>query len=223
MQTPPAGGGDANDPGRPRIRILLVDDHTVLRAGTRRILEDEPDLSVVGEAGDGQEAIALAQSTQPDVIVLDISMPNLDGVGASSHLLRVVPGVRLLILTGVSTPAYVRAFQRMGASGYLLKSSAPSELIAAIRLVHSGAYAYDLSLMDRAMTSGPLVPEPTRREIEVLRELASGHTYQEIAASLGIANNTVEFHVRHIYDKLGVTSRSDAIRSAQSHGWLDSE
>lgn len=206
-----------------RIRILLADDHAVLRSGTRRILEDEPDLAVVAEASDGREAVTLAAQTHPDVVLMDITMPNMDGIAASSEIQRVAPGARLLILTAHASPAYVRAFQRLGATGYLLKSAAASELIAAIRRVYAGHYVYDLSLMERA-TSGPaLTVDPTPRELQVLRELAHGATNRDIATTLGLSENTVEFHLRNVYDKLGVATRADAIAKARDHKLLDSE
>jgi NarL family two-component system response regulator LiaR len=205
-----------------RIRVLLADDHVVIRAGTRRILEDEPDLLVVGEAGDGQEAIALAAATQPHVVLLDISMPTMDGIAASTELRRQVPHARLLVLTAYAHRAFVRHLNRLGASGYLLKSTAPADLIAAIRRVHAGEYVFDPTLMDQMEPNEAVTGEPTRREVQVLRELARGSTYREIAESLNLSPHTVEFHLRNLYGKLGAASASEALVSAQRRGWLDS-
>ena len=213
--------GSSTHDQRGPIRILLVDDHTFTRAGTRRILEDEPDLRVVGEAGNGHEAIACARETHPDVILLDIAMPQLDGIAASPELRRAAPEARLLILTGYDRRAYVAAFQKLGASGYLLKSADPSELIAAIRRVHAGAYVYDPLLIDRLGANVSTAASPTLREIEVIREVAHGRTNREIAESLGVSEHTVDFHLRNAYSKLGVTTRADAIHIALSRGWLD--
>ena len=214
-----SGTRGRRDPGP--IRILLVDDHTFLRAGTRRILEDEPDLLVVGEAGDGHEAIACARETRPDVILLDIGMPQLDGIAASPELRRAAPDARLLILTGYNRRAYVAAFQKLGASGYLLKSADPSELIAAIRRVHAGDYVYDPLLIEHLSADVTSGASPTVREIEVIREVARGHTNREIAESLRVSEHTVDFHLRNAYSKLGVATRADAIRIALRLGWLD--
>ena len=205
-----------------RIRILLADDHVVIRAGTRRILEDEPDLEVVGEAGDGSEALTLALSMMPDVILLDINMPNMDGIAASTELRRLLPNVRLLILTAYAHQACVRHMNRLGVSGYLLKSAGAADLVTAIRRVHAGEYIFDPSLVARLEPHVGRVAEPTRRELQVLRELAQGHTYREIAEALALSPHTVEFHLRNLYAKLGATSAAEAILSAQREGWLDS-
>jgi DNA-binding NarL/FixJ family response regulator len=204
------------------IRILLVDDHTVLRAGTRRILEDEPDLRVVGEAADGETATALAGSLQPDVIILDISMPGRDGIAAFDELRRVAPAARVLILTVHDRQAYVRAFHRMGAAGYLLKSAGPSELIYAIRRIHQGESVYGLPLVSQKSHPDGLSTEPTTRELEVIREVARGRTNREVAEALHLGESTIEYHLRNAYAKLNATSRADAVLSAQRLGWLDS-
>jgi DNA-binding NarL/FixJ family response regulator len=205
-----------------RIRVLLADDHSVIRAGTRRILEDEPDLQVVGEAGDGQEAITLTAASQPDIVLLDINMPTLDGIAASVELRRVAPTAKLLVLTAYAHRAFVRHLNRLGASGYLLKSAAPGDLIDAIRRVHAGEYVFDASLMESIEPQQDLAGEPTKREVQVLRELARGSTYREIAGELGLSLHTVDFHLRNVYGKLGAASASEAIISAQRRGWLDS-
>jgi DNA-binding NarL/FixJ family response regulator len=219
---PEAAGASAGLTAAAPIRLVLVDDHTVLRAGTRRILEDEPDLCVVGEAGDGQEAIALAASTQPDVILLDISMPGTDGIAAFGELRRVAPEARLLVLTAHDRQAYVRAFRRLGATGYLLKSAAPSELIAAIRLVHLGESVYGLPLVSQKSHPAGSSKELTARELDVIRAVARGRTNREIAEALYLRESTVEFHLHNIFGKLNATSRADAVLSAQRLGWLDS-
>jgi DNA-binding NarL/FixJ family response regulator len=202
--------------------VLLVDDHVVIRAGTRRILEDEPDLEVVGEAGDGQEALTLAAKTTPDVVLLDIKMPNFDGIAASTELRRLLPQVKLLILTAYEHRVFVRHMNRLGAAGYLLKSTAPADLISAIRRVRAGEYVFDPILMHRAGTQVEPAPEPTPREVQVVRALAQGHTYREIAEELGLSLHTVDFHLRNAYGKLSVTSAAEAVLAAQRAGWLDS-
>jgi DNA-binding NarL/FixJ family response regulator len=215
-------GNSACDGTPPPIRILLADDHAVLRAGTRRILEDEPDMRVVGEAGTGQEAIALAASNQPDLIVLDISMPGVDGIAATPVLHRVAPAARLLILTAHDRQAYVRAFHRMGAAGYLLKSADASELIQAIRRVHVGEAVYGPTILSQKSLQMDVSPELTTRELAIVREMARGCTNREIAQTLHLSESTIEFHLRNAYGKLNATSRTDAVLSAQRLGWLDS-
>ena len=212
----------ADQATRTPIRIVLVDDHAVLRAGTRRILEDEPDLRVIGEASDGEGAITLATQSQPDVVVIDISMPHMDGIAASTELRRSCPSARLLILTAYDRRAYVRAFFRLGAAGYLLKSSSATDLIAAIRRIHMGEHVYDPAVLDLLAPVNKSPTEPTARELDVIREIALGRSNREIAEALGLTENTVEYHLRNAYGKLGVTSRSDALRRARDMQWLDS-
>lgn len=202
--------------------MLLADDHAVLRAGTRRILEDEADLEVVGEASDGREAIALAEHTHPDVTVLDISMPNMDGLAACNELRRVAPEARILILTAHDQRVFVRALHRLGVSGYLLKSAAPDELIAAIRRVHAGEYVYADAVLAQLAAKEGATDEPSTRELAVIREMAAGRTNREIAEALHLSEGTVEYHLRNAYTKLRAASRADAVLSAQRRGWLDS-
>lgn len=179
-------------------------------------------MRVVGEAGTGQEAIALAASSQPDLIVLDISMPGVDGIAATPVLHRVAPATRLLILTAHDRQAYVRAFYRMGAAGYLLKSADASELIQAIRRVHIGEAVYVPAILSQKSLQTEVSPELTTRELAIVREMARGYTNREIAQTLHLSESTIEFHLRNAYGKLNATSRTDAVLSAQRLGWLDS-
>jgi DNA-binding NarL/FixJ family response regulator len=205
------------------IRILLVDDHTVMRAGTRRILEDEPDFTVVGEAADGHEALCLTDATRPDVVVLDIGMPNLDGVQACQELRQRWPDLRILILTGHDNAALVRTLRRLGVEGYLLKSAAPHELVGAIRDVHHGRVVFDASARQAlGSATGDESLRPTRKEREVLQALARGLKNRELADELHLSVNTVEYHLRNLFAKLGASSRADALMRAQRLGWLDS-
>ena len=209
--------------GSPRvIRILLVDDHTVMRAGTRRILEDEPDFVVIGEAGDGSEALLLADDALPDIVVLDVGMPNMDGIQTCRAMRSRWPELRILILTGHDNDALVRTLHRMGVEGYLLKSAGPQELIGAIRGVARGQRAYGVEPASAlAHQEARIGPYPTPKEREVLVAVAGGKRNREIADALHLSINTVEFHLRNIFTKLGASSRADALARARRHGWLD--
>lgn len=214
----------SHDAETPVIRIVLVDDHTVMRAGTRRILEDEPDIVVVGEAGDGAEAIQMAEDSLPDIVVLDIGMPNMDGIRACRTLRERWPELRILILTGHDNATLVRTLHRMGVEGYLLKSAGPQELIGAIRAIAQGQRAYGeepASALEREDQQDRLHPTP--KELEVLHAVALGRRNREIADELHLSVNTVEFHLRNIFAKLGASSRADAIVRAQRRGWLDTQ
>lgn len=205
-----------------RIRVLLADDHTVLRAGTRRILEDERDIEVVGEAANGDEAVDLAGRIQPDVVLLDISMPGRDGIAAFQGLRQKAPGARVVILTAHAELAYVRACARLGAAGFLLKSSAPHELVDAIRRVYAGESAFALPVNGRSTQNDRPASGLTTREMEIIRLVASGLTNRETAETLHVNVGTIEFHLRNIYAKLGASVRTDAVLIAQRLGWLDS-
>lgn len=215
----------ANGPahGQAPIRILLADDHTVMRAGTRRILEDEPDLVVVGEAGDGDEALRLAEDDLPDIVLLDIAMPRMDGIKTCQQLRARWPEMRILVLTGHDNDTLVRTFHRMGAHGYLLKSAGPHELVSAIREVCQGPAVF-AGEQPHAAQDDPLmeVSRPTRKELEVLTLVARGRKNREVATELHLSVNTVEYHLRNLFVKLGASSRADALMRAQRLGWLDS-
>jgi two-component system, NarL family, response regulator LiaR len=196
------------------IRVLLVDDHTVVRAGLRALLETEPDLEVVGEAGDGTSAISLACRLRPGVVLTDLLLPDLDGVAVTQSIRAQLPETQVVILTSVSEEdaAVVRAI-RAGAIGYVLKNSVTELVVSTIR----GAAEGQLQLSPRA--AARLVQEMrsprnelplTERERQVLREVAVGRTNKEIGRSLYIAETTVKSHVRAILDKLGVQSRTQA-------------
>ncbi len=205
-----------------KIRVVLVDDHKVMRAGTKRILEDEPDIEVIGEAGDGAEALKLADELLPDVIALDIGMPGMDGIRMCRALRERGGGPRILILTGHDKEGYVRALQKLGVQGYLLKSAGPDELVDAIRSVHAGREVFSSSIVRFLHPSdADVIPELTRKEHDVLAAVALGRKNQEIAEEQMISLNTVEFHMRNIMTKLGATSRGDAVQRAQRLGWID--
>lgn len=204
-----------------RIRVLLVDDHTVTRAGARRILEDAPDIEVVGEASDGQEALVQTESLEPDLVALDIDMPGMDGMKACQALLSRESPPRVLALTGHDKEAYIREMMRLGVHGYLLKSAGPEELIQAVRDIDSGKPAFSSEVAEklRRVDRDPQ-PQITARERAVLLAVARGLRNQDIADELSVSLNTVEFHMRNLLVKFGASSRADALMRAQRLGWL---
>ncbi len=218
-----------------KIKILLADDHAILRAGLRALLSAEPDCEVVGEAGDGAEALAVAQERLPDVILLDLSMPGLGGLEALRELKQRLPRAKVLVLTMHDDEGYLYQVLQAGASGYLLKRAADSELLAAIRAVHRGdTYLYPslakalvedyLKLSAGGHLKGIADKEAfdglSPREREVLRLIAQGHTNQEIAGLLVVSVKTVETHKARITQKLGLRSRADLVRYALRKGLL---
>jgi two-component system, NarL family, response regulator LiaR len=205
------------------IRVLLADDHSVVREGLRTFLGRDPELAVVGEAADGQEAVRLARELHPDVVLMDLLMPVMDGVAATATLRRELPDTEVIALTSVLESASVVGVVKAGAIGYLLKDTQAAELRRAIKAAAAGqvqlspqASAYLLRQI-----RAPALPEPlTERETEVLRLLAQGQSNKEIARHLHIVEDTVKTHIRHILGKLGVQSRTQAVLSALHLGLL---
>ena len=211
------------------IRVVLADDHAVVRKGIREFLEASGDIRVVAEAADGLEAVALVAEHLPDVAVLDIQMPGLTGIEATRRIKARHPGVRVLILTAYDDDPYIFALLQAGASGYILKTADSNELVHAVRAVHRGESALDPAVAQKVvqqLTSGrPLgaqatVEALTEREIEVLRLAAKGLTNKAIGQALGISDRTVQGHLANIYGKLGVSSRTEAVTEALKQGWI---
>ena len=211
------------------IRILIADDHGVLRAGLRALLNAEPGLEVVGEAADGLTALQLAAELRPDVALMDLSMPGLDGIQVTRQLKETLPGTRVLILTVHEDESLLREAIQAGASGYIIKRAVESELINAIRAVCSGdlyvhptltrALLRDLSpaiASDQAPTES-LTP----REIDVLRLIAQGYTNRQVAEKLHVSVRTVESHRANLTSKLDIASRAELVRYAREHGLLE--
>jgi two-component system response regulator NreC len=210
------------------IRTALCDDHRVVRSGLRRLLADEPDIEVVGEAGTADEAIALAQATHPDVFIMDQGLPGASGIDATRRLRSVSPATRVLMLTVHDDVAYLRAAFQAGAVGYLVKDAADVELVEAVRALAAGRQ-YVHPTLGAALLA--LEAPPARlqgpggvlseRELEVLRLVARGFTNAQIAEQLVVSIRTVETHRAHIQHKLGVGSRAELFGFAQEHGLLD--
>lgn len=208
------------------IRILLVDDHAMLRAGLRLLLEREEGLEPVGEAGTAEDAIRSLPRLQPDVVVIDIEMPGMGGLEGATIIRERTPDARILFLSMHDQARDVRQAFDFGADGYLLKSAADEDLVRAVRAVAGGErYVHPslgAALAAPVVGDGPLA-ELTAREREVLRLLALGHTNHEIAASLIVSVRTVESHRAHVMTKLRVTTRAGLVRAALDAGLLDEE
>jgi DNA-binding NarL/FixJ family response regulator len=203
------------------VRILLADDHPIVRDGLSAVLELQPDVEVVGEAGDGPTAVTLARELKPDVVLMDLQLPGFSGAEATRQILAETPDIRILILTAYDSDEGILEAVRAGASGYLLKGAVRSELVQAIRVVASGGSLLQPSLVARLLAKR--TPEGTHealseRELEVLKLVVDGLRNKEIADVLGIAERTVKFHTGIIFQKLGVTSRTEAAAAALKQG-----
>jgi DNA-binding NarL/FixJ family response regulator len=212
------------------IRILLVDDHAVLRAGLKSLLNAEPDMTVIGEAGDGQTCLDLGGKLQPDVILLDLNMPGLGGLDILAELGQRAPRSRVLVLTMHDDAVYLRQVLASGGAGYVLKQAADSELLSAIRTVHSGGVflhpAHTQILLEgqtqpAQAAGGNLLGSLSEREQEVLRLLALGHSNKEIAQMLYLSVKTVETYKARLMEKLDLKTRAALVRFALQHGLLD--
>ena len=211
-----------------RLRILLADDHVVVREGLKLVIEGQRDMIVVSEAGDGASAIQLAQELRPDVVIMDISMPGMNGLIATRTLKRLLPQCVIVTLTRHGDDAYLQELMRAGASAYVLKQSAPAELITAIRTCAAGGEYLDSAITAR-VTAGFLGRDrkpaqsgasPSERESEVLRLIAAGYSNKEIASRLTLSVKTVEAHKANAMRKLGLNGRIDIVKYAILQGWL---
>jgi two-component system, NarL family, response regulator LiaR len=198
------------------IRVLIVDDHAVVREGLRTFLELQDGIAVAGEAADGEQAVMQAEALRPDVVLMDLVMPRLDGVGAMRELRRRLPDTRVIVLTSFAEDERLLPAIQAGAAGYLLKNVAPPELARAVRAAHAGEALIDPVIAARlvdaiAQPAGePARERLTAREQEVLALIARGYSNKRIALELGIAEKTVKTHVGHVLAKLGVTDRTQA-------------
>jgi two-component system, NarL family, response regulator NreC len=209
-----------------KIRVLIVDDHAILREGVRALLQMHDDLEVVGEAGDGQEALEKVAALDPDVVLMDIAMPGLGGLEASLEMKKLGRRARILILSQYEDREYVRRLLKSGVSGYVLKKSAGSELANAIRAVHRGGLVLDPEVartaMEEANPAAPGQADPyeslTDREKQVLKLVAEGRSNKEVAEVLGISVKTAMSHREHVMEKLGLHNRTELVRFALKRG-----
>ncbi len=206
-----------------KIRILLADDHAVVRQGFRMILAGQPDMEIVGEAGTGREAVELSDKLQPDVVVMDVAMPELNGIEATRRLASSSPHARVLALSMHKDSVYVREILRAGARGYLLKDAADSDLLAAVRAVSRGEGYLSPAISDAVLSDyRKHVTDPidllTSREREVLQMIAEGKTNKEIAAVLNLSVYTVDAHRGRIMEKLNLHSTTELVRFAIRNG-----
>ncbi len=213
-----------------KITILLAEDHRLVRQGIRQFLEREPDFQVSGEASDGEEAVKLAKELKPDVIVMDIAMPRLNGIEATRQIKQLLPRTIILILTAYDYEEYIFPILEAGAAGYLLKDMSGSELIEAVRTVYKGEsvlhptvarklleHYRNTQIKEGQQRKSDLL---TERELEVLKLAAQGMSNKEISATLFVSVHTTESHFGNIFSKLGVYSRVEAILEALRRGWL---
>ena len=212
--------------GQP-IRLLLVDDHPVVRKGTRELLDTEHDFQVVGEAASGEEAILKARELIPDVILMDVSMPGMNGIEATRQIKAERPAQNVLVLTSYDDDAYIFALLEAGAAGYLLKNASEAELLGAVRAVAAGESALHPSVARKVLerfsttsTSSAPLDTISPRELEVLCIAATGRTNKEIARDLDISPRTVQVHLANIFSKLGVGSRTEAVLIGIKRGWV---
>jgi DNA-binding NarL/FixJ family response regulator len=211
------------------IRILLVDDHAILRDGLRALLSYYPDVEVVGEAGDGLQAIECVQRLSPDIVLMDIAMPGMNGLEATRHIRQHYPGTRVLVLTQYEDQQYVLPLLQAGVSGYVLKRALGADLINAVRTVASGeSFLYPsvaTTVLDQLRKSEQQARQEdkmlTPREQEILRRVASGETSRQIALALNVSAKTIEWHRGNLMSKLGLRSVAELVRYALEHGLTD--
>jgi DNA-binding NarL/FixJ family response regulator len=212
-----------------KIRVILADDHAVVRQGIRRFLEEDPDIEVVAEASDGAEAVRLVEEHRPDVAVLDIRMPEVTGVEATRRIKEHHPETLVLILTAYDDDPYVFALLGAGADGYVLKTASADTLVEAVRTVYRGESALSPEVASKVVrqatgrapaTAADQIEPLTPREIDVLRLVAKGMTNREVGQKLGISHRTVQGHLASTYDKLHANSRTEAVTEALKRAWI---
>jgi two-component system, NarL family, response regulator NreC len=214
----------------PKLRLLLVEDHEIVRQGVRGMVDAQPDMEVIGETSNGRDALRLAKELQPDIVVMDISMPDMNGLHATEKLKQSLPELKIIALTRHTDLGFLQKILSAGASGYVLKQSASVELLRAIRSVATGGHHLDAAIAGKVMNGftrsrtnpgTPALPAISERESEVLRLVALGYSNKEMAARLQISIKTVEVHKANAMRKLDMRSRIDIVRYAVVQGWLE--
>ncbi|MCP5522969.1 MAG: response regulator transcription factor [Verrucomicrobiales bacterium] len=212
-----------------KLRVFLADDQTMVREGLKAIIANEPDLEIIGEAGDGEEAVKLVESLRPDVVVMDLSMPRMDGLWATRAIKQACPEVKVLVLSVHETRSHMRRMLQAGASGYVVKRSAAEELIQAVRAVAAKGVYLDpiavLKLIPSPRPPSPVLPRGqslSGREAKVMQLIALGYANKEVAAQLNLSVKTIETFKMRAMEKLGLRCRVDLVRYAVEHGWLKS-
>lgn len=200
------------------IRLLLADDQALVRGALAALLSLEPDLTVVAEVNRGDEVVPAALRTRPDVALLDVEMPGMDGVAAAAALRDALPGCRVLVVTTFGRPGYLRRAMEAGANGFVVKDTPARQLADAVRRVHAGLRVVDPTLAAETLATGP--SPLTERETEVLRTARGGGTVAELAATLHLSEGTVRNHLSSAIGKTGARNRADAVRVAEANGWL---
>ncbi len=214
---------------RAKLRILLADDHKLLRDGLRLLIDSQAEMRVVGEAANGREALEQARRLKPDIVVMDLSMPQLNGLQATACLKQELPGLKVIALTAHEDESYLSQLCKAGADGYVLKRSAGEDLIQALTTVGKGGVYFDADLAGKALARQrgpvagrqPTTAELSEREREVLMRIASGFSNKEIAAGLGLSVKTIETYKVRVGEKLGLRSRAEMVQYALQKGWLD--
>ncbi|MFC1913922.1 response regulator [Chloroflexota bacterium] len=214
-----------------KIRVLIADDHPAFREGLAQLLNREEDIEVMAEASNGQQTIELAKELQPDVALIDVSMPGINGIEVAKQIKSICPQTAVIMLTAYDYQTYILACLKIRVAGYLLKSSPVSEIVNSIRSVHSGCGVFDLKALDSAMKlwdgkkldDGFALEVLHEREVQVVKLVAKGMSNREIARQLFISERTVQTHVHRIFEKLGVSSRTEAVLYCLKEGWLTME
>lgn len=221
--------------GLQEITLVLADDHAVVRSGTRELLEQQPDLKILGEASDGEQAVQMTNELQPNVVVMDVRMPKMTGIEATRRIKSEHPDTKVLVLTAHDDDEYVFALLQAGANGYLLKTAEIDELVRAIRTVAAGQSALAPEVTGKVVAqfaSGKTLPESlaantadqydglTERELGILELVGKGLSNKQIGKQLFISDRTVQAHLSNIFSKLGVNSRTEAVMHAVRKGWL---
>jgi len=210
-----------------QITVLVADDHTSFREGLSRFICEQEDMTVIGEAENGKEAISLACSLHPDVAMVDVAMPELNGIEAAKQIKRMCPNTGVIMVSAFGYEAYMISAIEAGAGGYMLKNASIADLINAIRLVHKGEAVFNLQAIKRLAQRDSLQDQDkasfsrlSNRELDVIKSVANGHSNKEIASQFGISERTVQTHLVNIYKKLGVNSRTEAVLRAIKNGGI---